>query len=193
MLDRAFINLPTLETERISLRKLQYSDQKDIFEYAKNPLVTEHLLWDAHQSEFDTIQFLNLVYEAYNHNNAGPWGIELKSIKKIVGTAGFVSWDREKKEAEIGYTIAPQYWNKGLVTEAVKEIIKFGFEKLNLKKINSRCKLENIGSYRVLEKSGFTFDGIIEGQLFMKGKLEDMKIYSFTAEKYFSESQKLSW
>ncbi len=189
MLDRAFINLPTLETERISLRKLLYSDQQDIFQYAKNPSVAEHLLWEAHQSEFDTIQFLNLVYEAYNHNNAAPWGIELKSIKKIIGTAGFVHWDKEKKEAEVGYAIAQEYWNMGLVTEAVKEIIKFGFEKLNLQRITSRCKLENTGSYRVLEKTGFTFDGIIENQMFMKGKLEDMRMYSFSSENYYTKRQ----
>ena len=193
MLDRVFINLPTLETERMYLRKLLYSDQKDIFDYARNPSVAQHLLWDAHQSEFDTIQFLNLVYEAYNHNNAAPWGIELKSKKKIIGTAGFVHWNKENKEAEVGYALSQQYWNLGLVTEAVKKIIKFGFEELNLHSITSRCKIENTGSYKVLEKSGFVFEGIIEKQMMMKGKLEDMRMYSFPSKKYFKEKKELLW
>ncbi len=68
------LNFQLLETERLHLRKLLYSDQADIFEYAKNPEVAKHLLWDTHQNEFDTIQFLNLVYEAYNHNNASSMG-----------------------------------------------------------------------------------------------------------------------
>ena len=113
MLEHVFINLPTLETERLRLRKLLYSDQADIFEYASNPEVAKHLLWEAHQSEFDTIQFLNLVYEAYNKNNAAPWGIELKSINKIIGTVGFVNWDKERNEMEIGYALSQNYWNKG--------------------------------------------------------------------------------
>ena len=191
MLDHVFISLPTLETDRMYLRKLLYSDQEDIFEYASNPLVAEHLLWDAHQSEFDTIQFLNIVYAAYNHNKAAPWGIELKLSKKIIGTAGFVYWEKDNKEAEVGYAISQQYWNQGLVTEAVSKIIKFGFEELRLKKITSRCKPDNTGSYKVLEKSGFIFDGIVENQMFMKGKLEDMRMYSYPAEKYFFEDKKL--
>ena len=167
------------------MRKLLYSDQANIFEYAKNPEVAKHLLWDTHENEFDTIQFLNLVYEAYNHNNPAPWGIELKSNKKIIGTAGFVGWDREKKEMEVGYALAQNYWGKGIVTEAIKEVVKFGFEQLELSSITSRCKPVNIGSYRVLEKSGFIFDGIIKDQLLVKGKLEDMRMYSFTSKNYF--------
>lgn len=185
MLEHVFIKLPMLETERLHLRKLLYSDQADIFAYAKNPEVAKHLLWDTHQNEFDTIQFLNLVYEAYNHNNPAPWGIELKGNKKIIGTAGFVSWDRDKNEMEVGYALAQNYWGQGIVTEAVEEIIKFGFEKLKLTAITSRCNPINIGSFRVLEKSGFTFNGIIKDQLLVKGKLEDMRMYSFTSENYF--------
>lgn len=191
MLEHVFIKLPTLETERLHLRKLSYSDQADIFDYAKNPEVAKHLLWDTHQSEFDTIQFLNLVYEAYNHNNAAPWGIELKTNNKIIGTAGFVNWAKDKNEMEIGYALAQQYWGKGIVTEAVKEIIKFGFEKLKLATITSRCNPVNIGSIKVLEKSGFTFNGVIKDQLFVKGKLEDMRMYSFTSANYFLTKGKL--
>ena len=186
MLEHVFIKLPTLETERLILRKLLYSDQNNIFEYAKNPEVTKHLLWDTHENEFDTIQFLNLIYEAYNHNNPAPWGIELKSNNKIIGTVGFVNWDKDKNEMEIGYAISQKYWGLGIVTEAVNEVIKFGFEQLKLSAITSRCKPVNIGSFRVLEKSGFSFNGIIKDQLLVKGKLEDMRMYSFASKAYFS-------
>ena len=62
--------------------------------------------------------------------------------------SGFVNWDQEdKNEMEIGYALAQQYWGKGIITEAVKEIIKFGFEKLKLiATITSRCNPVNIGS-----------------------------------------------
>ncbi len=187
MLDRIFISLPTLETERLILRKLLYSDKNDIFSYAQNPKVAQHVLWDAHQSNFDTLEFLNIVYEAYNKNNAAPWGIQLKNEDKIIGTSGFVSWDKEKKEAEIGFALAEEYWNKGIITEANIEIIKFGFEKMKLNKIVSRCKPENIGSYKVLEKCGFTFDGVIEKQIIIKEKPEDMKVYSYISDNYFNK------
>ncbi len=182
MLDRIFINLPTLETERLILRKLEYSDKHDIFSYAKNPEVAKHVLWDAHQSEFDTLGFLNLIYEAYNKNEAAPWGIQLKNEDKIIGTTGFVHWDKNNREAEIGYALSQDFWNRGIISEAVTEVIKFGFGQMELIKITSSCKPENIGSFKVLQKCGFNFDGIIKKQMLIKGVLEDMRMYSLTKD-----------
>jgi len=178
LLDHIFVNLPTLETERLFLRKLLYSDKKSIFEYAKNPQVALHVLWNAHQSEFDTLEFLNIVYDAYNNNQAAPWGIQLKTDNNIIGTAGFVSWNRKMKRAEIGYVLSVEHWNKGLIPEAVKEIINFGFEKMELEKIVSRCKPKNVASEKVLEKCGFSFDGLVKNQMIIKGKPEDMRMYT---------------
>jgi len=183
LLDHIFLNLPTLETERLFLRKLLYSDKKSIFEYAQNPEVAQHVIWVAHQTEFDSLDFLNTVYDAYNHNKAAPWGIQLKTANNVIGTAGFVNWDNEKKEAEIGYVLSSEHWNNGLATEAVNAIITFGFNKMNLQRINSRCKPENISSYKVLEKCGFNFDGIVKNQMMIKGELHDMRMYYLSSEK----------
>lgn len=184
MLDHIFISLPTLETERLILRKILYSDKDGIYDYAKNPNVAKFLLWDAHRSEFETIEFLNLIYSAYNKNDAAPWGIQLKDDNKIIGTVGFVSWDKENKECEIGFALAEEFWNKGIVTEAVNEVLRFGFDQMKLERIISQCSPENIGSSRVLEKSGLNFDGIIEKKLMVKGKPTDMKTYSINREDY---------
>ena len=186
MLDHIFISLPTLSTERLILRKLVYSDKNDIFSYAKNPEVSKYVIWETHETEFDSLEFLNIVYEAYNKNRPAPWGIQLKNDSRIIGTAGFVDWDKEKKEAEIGYALSQKHWNKGFITEAVKEIIKFGFENMDLEKITSRCKPENTGSYKILEKCGFDYDGTVKKQFFMKGSLHDMRMYSFSNENYFN-------
>ena len=184
LLDYIFCQLPKLETERTYLRKILYSDKSDIFDYAKNPKVTEHVLWEAHQSEFNTIEFLNAVYEAYNRNKAAPWGIELKEVGKIIGTAGFVNWNRENKKAEIGYILSEEYWRRGIITEVVKEIVKFGFEILELTEISARSKPANIASQKVLVKCGFKYHGLIKKQLMIKGKLEDMDLFSLAKENW---------
>lgn len=178
MLDHIFVNLPTLKTDRLTLRKLLYSDREAIFEYAQNDNVAKHVIWEPHREMVDTITFLNLVYDSYNKNKAAPWGIHFKGDNKIIGTAGFVSWDNEEKSAEIGFALAEDKWAKGIISEAVKKIIEFGFEKMKLKVITSRCKPENIGSARVLEKCGFEYEGTIENQMYIKGKFEDMRMYS---------------
>ncbi|MBK8944839.1 MAG: GNAT family N-acetyltransferase [Ignavibacteriae bacterium] len=159
------------------LRKIEYSDRFDIYEYAKNPEVAKYVLWEAHKSEIDTIAFLNLIYEGYNKNEPAPWGIELKDNSKIIGTIGFVNFNKENNFAEIGFVLAQEFWNKGYVSESISEVVKFGFTKLNLKKIIARCKLENIASEKVLLKSGFNFIGILKDNLFIKGELCDMKLF----------------
>ncbi len=184
MLDHIFINLPTLETERLILRKLQYSDREAIFKYAQNENVAKHLIWSAHKDIVDTIGFLNLVYESYNDNRAAPWGIQFKDDSRIIGTAGFVSWDKEKNMAEIGYVLAEEYWGEGIITEAVKEVINFGFNVLKLEKIASRCKPENTASYKVMEKCKFKYESTIENHMVIKGKFEDIRVYSLSKDDF---------
>ncbi len=184
MLENIFISLPTLETDRLILRKIKYSDKSDIFEYAKNPEVAKYVLWEPHREKIDTIAFLNIVYSAYNKNKAAPWGIQLKENSKIIGTVGFVKWDKEKKIGEIGYVLAKDYWGRGLITEAVKEVLKFGFSTMGLTKITAHCIAENVGSEKVLLKSGFNFDGLFLKHATVKGKLVDIKWFSISMENY---------
>jgi len=184
LLERIFISLPTLETERLILRKLEYSDKSDIFEYAKNPEVAKYVMWEHHQEEIDTIAFLNVIYDAYNKNEPSSWGIKLKENSKIIGTIGFVKWDKVSKIGEIGYALSQEYWGKGIITEAVKEIVKLGFNKMELQKITAHCIAENLGSKKVLLKSGFKFDGFFPKQATVKGKLVDIKWFSISAVDY---------
>lgn len=178
MIDQIFTNLPTLQTDRLILRKLEYSDQKDIFEYAQNPSVSKYLVWYPHKTEIDSLSFLNLVYDCYNHNKPAPWGISLKERNKIIGTAGFISLDKVNHKAELGFALSEDYWNRGLISEACKIIIKFGFQDLKLNRIEARCMVENLASAKVLEKLGFIFEGIMRKQIFIKEEYWDMKIYS---------------
>ena len=74
------------------------------------------------------------------------------------------------------------------MTEAVKEVIKYGFEKMNLNRIYAKCFVENIGSQKVLEKVGMKFEGILREQMFIKSKFSDMKIYSILSKEYHEQS-----
>ena len=185
MLDHIFISLPTLKTERLVLRKLVYSDRNDIFAYAQNPEIAKHLLWEPHQNISDTIEFLNIVYSAYNKNKAAPWGITLAD-NKIIGTAGFVNWENNKNIAEIGYALSQEYWGKGIATEAVKEVIKFGFETLGLLEMIATVKPGNIGSIKLLLKCGFNPIVVRKGQMLIKDKLENVETYKVVRKDYLT-------
>lgn len=184
-IEKIYGNLPTLETERLTLRKMNSKDITDIFEYASNEEVTKYVTWNTHRTFEDTKQFVKLVLNQYKAKRVAPWVIEDKENRKVIGTIDFVSWNPEQKVAEIGYAISQDYWGKGITTEATKKIIKFGFEKMDLVRIQARCFSENIGSARVMEKAGMSFEGVMRNGVFLKGKHRDLKIYSILKEEFF--------
>ncbi|MFB2922403.1 GNAT family N-acetyltransferase [Aerosakkonema funiforme] len=173
-----FTDLPVLETERLLLRKLNWEDTDDIFEYASDPEVSQWTTWSAHESIADTKTFLNAVINEYANHEVAPWGILDKADGKIIGTCGFVDWIYHDDRAEIGYALSRKYWGKGYMTEAVRAILDLGFRTMELNRIEARCKIENIASARVMEKVGMKFEGILREHLFAKGCYHDLKIYA---------------
>lgn len=176
--------LPTLETEHLILRKINKDDIKDIFYYGSNPTVSQKVSWETHITEADTEQFIEYVLEGYSQNNKALWGMELKSTGKLVGTIDFVTINHKHKSAEVGYVLSEDFWGKGFTTEATKKIIEYGFTELALIRIQARCFVENIGSQRVMEKAGMTFERVIRKGMFAKGKYQDLKLYSILADEY---------
>ncbi|NLT50498.1 MAG: GNAT family N-acetyltransferase [Ignavibacteria bacterium] len=182
-----FGSLPQLETSRVKLRKIDLFDTQDIYEYASNPQVSEYLFWDTHKSPITSRKFISNIMQCAIEGRECPWGIEFKETSKIIGTAGFNFCDTRNKKAEIGYALSPQYWNKGIMTEIVNLITVYGFKYLALNRIEARCELENIASHKVLEKCGYTKEGILRQAAFAKGKFKDLYLYAIISSEEKSE------
>ncbi|CAM3108517.1 GNAT family protein [Paenibacillus sediminis] len=179
-----YTDLPVLETERLILRKLRLEDLEDMYSYASDEELTKYVTWDTHQSMSDTEQFMNYVLQQYANKSVAPWAIEYKQNGKMIGTIDFVWWKPDHKIAEIGYVLSKDYWGKGMTTEAARAIIQFGFEQMDLVCIQARCFIQNIGSSRVMEKSGMSFEGIIRKAMFLKGAHQDLRMYSILREEF---------
>jgi len=176
--------LPSLETERLFLRKLTIEDLEDIFAYGSDEEVSKYVTWDTHQKIEDSKSFLDFALGRYNDRKVAPWGIEYKENQRLVGTIDFVWWKPGHRTAEIGYVLSRDYWGKGIMTEAAKEIIQYGFEQMGLVRIQAKCFEENVPSARVMEKIGMSFEGIMRKEMFVKGKHQDLKLYSILKEDY---------
>lgn len=170
--------IPKMEMERLILRKITIDDVNDIFEYASIPDVTTFVLWDTHKTKEDSIDFVKFSDEQFNSNTSIIWGIVIKSEKKLIGTIDLRNWNTIHNCGEIGYVISKKYWNKGYVSEAMKAVIKFGFEELHLNRIEAHCEEENIGSWRVMEKCGMKYEGTLREKVFIKERFRSMKMYS---------------
>lgn len=156
-----FGDLPTLETDRLVLRRIVPEDLDSIFEYASDPEVARFTSWSAHLSIENSRAFLTYVMEQYEGSKIAPWGVEYRRDNKMIGTCGFMDWIVRNARAEIGYALSRQYWNQGLATEALRAVIDFGFREMRLNRIQGRCVVENIASARVMEKAGMKMEGVL--------------------------------
>ncbi|WP_071458639.1 GNAT family N-acetyltransferase [Bacillus massilinigeriensis] len=171
-------DLPVLETERLILRKVTLDDAEDMFKYGSNEEVTKYVTWNSHKTLSETKEYINLIRNNYEQGQVAPWGMECKETGEFIGTIDFVWWLPDYRIAEIGYVISQDYWGKGLTTEAAREVMRFGFDNMELIRIQAKCLVENTGSARVMEKAGMTFEGVLRNGMFLKGKSWDLKMYS---------------
>ncbi|NDI35566.1 GNAT family N-acetyltransferase [Chengkuizengella sediminis] len=183
-IEDVFTNIPEIETERLLLRKMRLEDAVDMFEYASDPEMTKYTSWDTHKTVEDSKQFIQMTLEKYENKEISTWGIEHKQDQKLIGGCGFVYWNPDHGRTEIGYSISRSYWNQGLITEASQALIKFAFDKMKVNRVEARCNVENVGSERVMQKLGMTYEGILREQIYIKENYEDVKMYSLLKKEY---------
>ena len=182
-----FADLPELETERLLLRKVRPEDARAVFAYASDPEVTRYVLWETHRSVEDSERFLRLAEDGYARGDFGGWGVVLKEDGAFVGTCGLdAGYAPEHARAELGYVLSREYWGKGLMPEAVRAVICFGFERAELNRVEARCIVENTASARVMEKAGMTCEGTLREREFIKGSYRDIKLYSILRREFIA-------
>ncbi|MFS1512628.1 GNAT family N-acetyltransferase [Chengkuizengella sp. SCS-71B] len=183
-IEDVFTNIPSIETDRMLLRKMRLEDAMDMFEYASDPEMTKYTSWDTHKTIEDSKQFIQMTLQKYENKEMSTWGIEHKQNQKLIGGCGFVYWNPNHRRTEIGYSLSRAYWNQGLITEASQALINFAFKKMKVNRVEARCNVENVGSERVMQKIGMTYEGILREQIYIKENYEDVKMYSLLKKEY---------
>lgn len=146
-----------LETERLILRPWEESDANDLFQYASAPEVGPNAGWPVHTSVENSREIIKSVF-----SSPDTYAIVLKETMQPVGSIGLMIGSASNigipdTEAEIGYWIGVPYWGQGLIPEAVQEIMRHGFDDLNLEKMWCGYFDGNTKSQRVQEKCGFRY------------------------------------
>lgn len=169
------LKTPIIETERLILRPLKASDAKESFEnWASDPRVAKYMRYSTHESADVTREWLEAEEKAVDGDDNYTFGFVLKDNGKLIGSGGLI---RRDNAFEIGYNIMYDCWNKGYTTEASKAIIKFGQEKLGIKRFIACHAVENINSGKVILKLGFKYVGDSTYHSLDKTKLFNAKDY----------------
>lgn len=180
-----FGSLPVLETPRLILRLFDDKDIQDLYEYASDEEVTKYITFKTYNSISDALKRIESVKKNYAELNSPiTWAIQDKETAKMIGSIDFVKWDIKNEVGVIGYVLNKKYWKRGLASEALKEVIKFGFEKMKLNRIEIVCDERNIASSRVMEKNGLKYEGTKREAMLLKNEYVSLKIYSILKNEF---------
>ena len=167
-----------LFTDRLILRKVTINDLDDLFNnWGSDINTTKFLTFKTHSSKEDTMKFINNWINKYEKGGL-EWAVELKENHQVIG---MISADKSYKYkcVELGYSISSKYWNKGLITEALKEVVKYLLNECNYNIIEAIIPSNNIGSIRVAEKCGLTLEATIKNRYKDKDDIvQDLCVYS---------------
>jgi ribosomal-protein-alanine N-acetyltransferase len=154
-----------LITDRLILRELQASDAEQIFRIRTDPRVNEFLDRGPTKSVDESLKFINNILKAQTNKDGMMWAITLKNKPQLIGTAVYWHIEKEKDKAELGYEMLPEYFGQGIMREALTEVIRFGFETMQLKTIVAETRADNLRSVNALVKCGFVQDGVADAYL----------------------------
>ena len=169
---------PTIETDKFLLREMSLKDVDDMFCYYSNLEMMKFTSTDVHTSKDETLARITKLSNSFNSKKGIAWVIEDKESMRVIGDVGIYYITSDYKKAGIGFNVAQKYWNKGYGTQALTLVLRHAINKMNINRIEATCKVNNIASARVMEKSGMHYEGTLRQYSSKNGKYYDVKIYS---------------
>ena len=145
---------PKIETERMILRMYKNQDYEKVFKWTGDPKVNKFMMYTLYEKASDVKKWFNILYQ---NEKEIELAFELKETGELIGGGG-IGFDSQKNSWVIGYNLRPEFWGKGFTVEALSAMIEYAKEKYGVNKIEGTFAVDNIGSRRVMEKLGMTFD-----------------------------------
>ena len=164
------------------IRKWELSDAKELSMALSNRKVQDNLRdgLPYPYTEQDGVDYISAMLSA---DEKETFAFAITVDEKVVGSIGvFRQGNIHRQTAELGYYVAEEYWGKGIMTEAVKQIGEYVFDKSDIVRIYAEPFAYNVASCRVLEKAGFQYEGTLRSNAVKNGKVIDMKMYSLLKE-----------
>lgn len=168
-----------LRTEKDALAFLKVTDKNRNY-------LRQWLPWvDATKTVDDTLKYIHSVILKFETKESIDLGIWYEG--QWVGSIGFHYWDKSNRKDTIGYWLAEDFQGKGIMTDAVRALIKYGFKEMNLNRIEILCAVENTKSRRVPERLGFKNEGVTRDCEWLYDHFVDCVTYSVLASEWISE------
>jgi ribosomal-protein-alanine N-acetyltransferase len=181
------IGTKTIETERLILRKWRIDDAEDVFSYCGDGTIVP----TPHKNVEQTKNELEKWIKDYEKIDTYEWGIELKTIKKIIGVIFVVKKDNKNEVCRIAYTLSKKYWNNGYATEALYHVLRYLLNNVGYNRVEGGHFIDNPASGRVQEKAGMKYEGTKRQNSinWKTDKLTDSKLYGIIKVDLLTENK----
>lgn len=178
MLNISFHPFPEIKTQRLLLREIEARDVNEVFFLRSDKTLLKYLDKPPAKSLDDVLEFISLIKNLKEKNEGVNWGITLQGSNVVIGNICLWNIKPEHHRAEVGYVLHPEHQNKGIMQEAMRAVLDYGFKTLKLHSIEANVNPSNQSSIKLLEKNKFVREAYYKENYFFEGRFLDSAIYS---------------
>jgi ribosomal-protein-alanine N-acetyltransferase len=175
---QVFEQFPLIETDRLLLRNMVISDAPKILEFRQDDRIRAFISRERMENIESAEDLISRVISGYTNKTMIAWGGVHKSSNTFIGSCGFNKIDIPNLRAEIGGELSVDAWGKRIAPEAVKQIMQFGFNHMNLHSIEARVSPNNRSAISLLEFLGFTKEAHFTDYYQYNGQWQSLAIYT---------------
>jgi RimJ/RimL family protein N-acetyltransferase len=176
--------LPTLEAPRVRLRWLTGRDVDALFAIFSDPVMMRYWSTVPMRDRSEAVEHLGSIHSGFADRSLFQWGVERREDGEILGTCTIFSIHRESMRAELGYCLRSPHWRRGYMGEALTALIDYAFATLKLRRLEADVDPGNAGSVRILERMGFTREGLLRERWNVGGQIGDTAFYGLLAREW---------
>lgn len=180
----AFGDFPRLTTERLELCEPDTKHAEDVFVFKGDPEVQVYN-GVTHAALADTVRSIETARELYRRKREITWALQVRASGHIVGGVSAFDWDAYHRRAQLGYDLARDCWGQGLAQEALRAVLRFGFERMALHRWEIWTSSANARSLRLAERLGFTREATLRKRILEDdGKFHDGTLWGLLREEW---------
>lgn len=178
MLTFNFTPFPVLTTDRLILRSISHDDKPEMFFLRSDDEVMRYIDRPRAAVPDDVTPLIQKMLDAVAANEDISWAVCLRDDPKLIGYMGYWRIKKEHFRGEIGYAMHPSFQGKGLMSEAVRTVLDYGFNVLKFHSVEANVNPGNAASIRLLERNNFVREAYFKEDFYWNGKFLDSAIYS---------------
>jgi len=179
--------LPDLVTERLRLRHPRPTDADAVFAIFGDIKAMRYWSHEPMESLREAHDYIAAIDKGFADRSLFQWAITEPDAGALIGTVTLTAWDRTNRHAEVGFMLHPDEWGKGYASEAVRAVLAFGFERMNLHRVEAELDPRNLASARLLRGLGFSYEGLLPERWYLYDEWCDSALYGLLRRDFAHE------